>query len=145
MSNIEKAKNILKSDNGCTLVLVKDEKVYKSNAKGVSPLLGYIDSKTDLQDFSAADKIVGKAAAMLFVLCKVSSVYSPVMSESAVAFLQSKNISYSADVIIKNIINRAGNDICPMEKAVKDTDEPETAYHNIIRTLNKLRSENNGN
>ena len=35
---------------------------------------------------------------------------------------------YNADKVVDEIINRAGTDICPMEKKVRNIDDPKTAY-----------------
>ena len=83
MSDIETAKEML-ARSAFTCVLCKGDVVYTSTKHGVAPLLEWIDSGKDLQGFSAADKVVGKAAALLFILTRVTEIYAPIMSETAI-------------------------------------------------------------
>ena len=62
-----KAKKLLEK-NGYTCVLIKDEKEIFSFERGVKPLLNFIDKGEDFYGFFVADKVVGKAAAFLYVL-----------------------------------------------------------------------------
>ncbi|MBQ9481796.1 MAG: DUF1893 domain-containing protein, partial [Clostridia bacterium] len=63
MNDISRAKKLLADSITCALV--KGEEVYLSERSGIAPMMGFIGSEIDLAGFSAADKIVGKAAAML--------------------------------------------------------------------------------
>lgn len=136
MTDSEHAKELL--SGGCTCALCKGSTVYTSDSSGIAPMLELIEARTDLIGFSAADKIVGKAAAMLFVLAKVSEVYAPVMSRAAAEMLSSHGIAYSCDSFTDRIINRRGDDICPMEKAVADTDDPIAGYAAITAAKKRL-------
>ena len=64
-SDLLKAKKML-HEGGYTCVLCKSDKVYTSNERGVKPLLNWLDSNINLNDFCAADKVIGKAAAFLY-------------------------------------------------------------------------------
>ena len=81
-----------------------------------------------MKGFSAADKIVGKAAAMLYVILGVKAVYSPVMSETAAEVFTNYNIAYEYDELTQNIINRNGDGICPMEETVKNISDPTEGF-----------------
>jgi len=141
MSDIENAKiNLQNSDFTC--VLCKGDTVYSSTVSGISPMIEFISSGKDFKSFSAADKIVGKAAAMLFVLAGIKEVYAPVMSEAAVNTLLKHGIISSYDILTKNIIKHDGYGLCPMEDAVKDIDEPLEAFEAIKHTLNILKNRN---
>ena len=94
MSDIEKAKEIFSSQK-YTCVLCKGDITYKSTATGVKPMLGFIENETDLVGFSAADKIIGKAAAMLFVLAGVKEVYGTVISQGAADVFKQNSIEYT--------------------------------------------------
>ena len=50
-----------------TVVLCRDDVTYTDTRRGVAPLLALLDSGTDVGGFSAADKVVGKAAAFLYL------------------------------------------------------------------------------
>jgi len=130
MNDIEKAKSILK--NGTySCVFCKGDLVHSKTGIGVSPIMDLLNAQTDLSGFSAADKIVGKAAAALFALAEIKEVYGGVMSKQAENYLNEHNIKYSYGKIVDVIMNRKGTDICPMETAVKDIGDPQTAFHTI--------------
>ena len=138
MRDLDTAKNLLQE---YTCVLVKDSSVYGSTKTGIAPMLDFLSQDLDLSGFSAADKIVGKAAAMLFVLAGVKEVYGQVMSRAAQAFLQSHGISCSCDTLTEHIINRKGDDICPMEKTVQNMDDPATAFSALLQTRKRLQAQ----
>ncbi len=138
MTDLLKAKNLLKSENH-TCVLCKGETVISSDKRGVAPLLQWLETGVDLKDFSVADKVVGKGAAMLYVLLGVKEIYSPVMSECAGETLKSFNISFSCDTMVPRIINRTGDGLCPIESAVKDETSPQKGLILIKQKLQQLR------
>lgn len=133
-SNLTKAIEQLKS-GAYTCVLCEGDTIYTSTERGVKPLLDWLDNGIDLKGFSAADKVVGKAAAFLYVLLGVKEVYSPVMSESAFYTFERNGIQPYCDKSVKNIINRAGTGFCPMEEAVMDVTEPKEAIDRIKKRL----------
>jgi hypothetical protein len=65
---------LLRGSHSC--VLVKDGAIRASDLRGIAPMAGFIDGGLDLRGSSAADRIVGKAAALLFALAGVSEVYA---------------------------------------------------------------------
>lgn len=124
---------------GYTCVLQKDAVVYTSYQRGVKPLLELLDAGVDLRGFSVADKVVGKAAALLYCLMGVREVYAPIISDAAVRTFHFHGIACSYDQKVDAIQNRRKNGLCPMEIATMDVDDPVTAL-NIIR--NKLKEIN---
>lgn len=137
--NLTKAIEILNSGQ-YTCVLCKDDKVYTSTERGVKPLLDWLESKQDLKGFSAADKVVGKAAAFLYVLLGIREVYACVMSEAAIDIFTSNNIQPRWEQSVKSIINRAGTGFCPMEEAVRDIEVPKEAKKAIENKLEQIKS-----
>lgn len=137
MIDLIKAKEILNtSDHTC--VLCKDEDVYTTNLRGVKPLVQWVESGIDFNNYSAADKVVGKATAFLYVLLGVKSVYAKVISKSALQVLKEHNITTECTTLTENIINRQGNGICPFESAVLDIHDPQLAYKAIIDKLEQI-------
>ena len=88
--------------------------------------------------FSAADRVVGKAAAFLYCLLKVSCVYAGVISEPALQVLQAQGIPVFYSTLVPAIKNRTGDGFCPMETAVWDLKDPKKAPDTIRETLKKL-------
>lgn len=140
MSDIEKAKELF-SAGEYTCVLVKDGKVFTSCLGGIAPMVGFIKDGADLNGFSASDRIVGKAAALLFVLAGVKEVFASVLSSAAEEVFAQHAVQYSFETATDVIINRAGTGPCPMENAVNGIDDPREAYDAINRTLEILRNE----
>lgn len=136
---MNKAKEILLGDESLTCVLCDGKSVLKSSYSGIRPMLEFIGEGSDLSGYSAADRIVGRAAAMLFVLAGVKEVYACVLSKGGEEVLKKHGILYEFGEITDMIINRSGNDICPMEKAVIGIDSPDSAYRAILKTVEELR------
>jgi hypothetical protein len=123
---MEQARNILTA-GGYTCVLRKNETVHTATERGVKPLVRWLTEGLDVRGFSAADKVVGRATAYLYVLLGVKEVWAAVMSEAAAEVLIRHGIAASQDKLVPNIINRAGTGICPFEEAVLEIQSPEDA------------------
>lgn len=136
-SDLAKAVETLKS-GAYTCVLCKGDRLYTATERGVKPLLSWLHDGTDLRDFAAADKVVGKAAALLYVLLGVRAVYAPVMSKAAFETLAKNGIDAHCDRTVKHIMNRAGTGLCPMEETVMDIDDPQKAKERIVARLNAM-------
>lgn len=130
------AKNRL-IEGGYTCVVIKNKQVYTSMERGVKPLLAWLDTGFDLTEYSAADKVIGKGAAMLYVLLGVKAIYAPVISEPAKQTLMQHGIEVFYDQCVDGIRNRTNTGPCPMEDAVKGIDYPEEA---LLAIREKLRS-----
>lgn len=121
-----------------TCVLCRDGTVLTDDRRGIRPLLELLESGQDMSGFSAADRVVGKAAAFLYCLLGVSSVYAKVISAPALQVLQSHGIDTYYDTRVSAIRNRTGDGFCPMETAVWDLKDPKKAPDAIRETLKKL-------
>lgn len=126
---------------GHTLCLSKDGVLIFGDTRGIAPLLELIASGKDVSGYSAADKVVGKAAAALFIKCGVKQLYAAVLSKGGAELLERHGVEYVYGILTDAIINRAGTDACPMEKAVRNIEEIEDMYVAIVREharINKL-------
>lgn len=123
-----------------TLVLVNGARELVSDKSGISPMLDFLRSGEDMRGFSAADKIVGKAAALLFVLAGIKEVYAEVLSEEGRRTLERHSIPAEWNKLVSQIVNREGVGVCPMERAVKDIDEPKAAYAALSEAREALRA-----
>ncbi len=137
MNDLDKAKSILES-GGYTCVLCKGDAVHTSRHRGVRPLLELLDS--GVSGFSAADKVVGKATALLYRLLNVKAVHAQVISRAALQVLESSTIAVSWDSQVEYIKNRAGDGQCPMEQATEGIDDPQEALLAIQKKLKELLS-----
>ena len=138
MTDLEQARQLLRKD-GYTCVLCGGGMVHTSRQTGIRPMVEFLARGTDLRGCSAADKIVGRAAALLFALAGVAAVHGQVMSRGARQELEARGIRASWDILADEIINRAGTGRCPMEQAVEGISDPVLALEAVRRTLEELK------
>ena len=138
MTDLQTAKNNLA---GHTICLCKNGDCLYSEKRGIAPMMNFIADGTDLSGYSVADIVVGKAAALLFIKCGIKEVFAKTLSQSAKKVLEDNGVLCTYETLTERIINRAGTDICPMEKAVLNTSDPEEAYTLLKQTLRALNKE----
>ena len=138
MQDLQQARQIL-TEGGYTCVLCRGNEVHTATARGVRPLVDWLDSGVDLTGFSAADKVVGRATAFLYVLLGVKCVHALVMSTPAKNALQENGITALCDREVPGIINRRGDGPCPFEEAVLGISDPTEALTAIRRKQALLR------
>ena len=134
---MEKARQILE-EKGYTCVLRRDEILHTATERGVKPLVRWLTEGTDFRGFSAADKVVGRATAYLYVLLGVKEVWAGVMSEAAAEVLSRHGITAAQGKLVPNIINRQGTGICPFEEAVLEIHSPEEALIAIREKMTRM-------
>ncbi len=124
MNMLKKATDILSYEKA-TLVAINGSDTYISHSRGVSPILDKIDEQPSFWNgASVADKVIGKAAAMLLSKYRVKEIHALLVSEKALEYLENKPIIITYDKAVPHIINRDKTDMCPMEKCVLNiTDE----------------------
>jgi len=104
--------------------------IFKSKKEQLRPLLEYIDeSSPQVQGVVIFDRIVGNAAALLLKKAFCLEIYSPLGSEFAARTLSEQGIKYHFSRTVPYIINKAGDDICPMEKLSLDKSSEEFFQH----------------
>jgi hypothetical protein len=130
------------------LVIVKKGKViFETKKQGISGFLQAIEKlNQNLVAASAADKIVGVAAAMLCVYSGVVSVFALTISEEAIRVLEDRNISCRFEKKVSNILNRDKNDVCPFEKLAMASESSDEAYMKLKYLASRMmrKSEKNG-
>lgn len=131
--NLEDAKELLLKE-GYTCVIKNEDDIYMSSERGVGFILKCVKEEKDFTGYCVADKVVGKAAAFLYVLLKIDIIYAGVISEPAKKVLEQYNIEVCYDKIVKAIRNRTDTGFCPMETAVWDIDNP---YEAVVAIENK--------
>jgi len=136
--DLRRARQLLENSN-YTCVLCCGQQIYTSTARGVRPLLE-LPPQHDWQQFSAADKVIGKATAFLYAHLGIRAVYAPVISESALRILKAGGIEVFYALAVPAIFNRTRTGYCPMETAVKDIEDLDEALHAIRDTFEKLHN-----
>lgn len=125
-----------------SVVLCKDGRQVAIQGRGIGPLLSVCERGEDWRGGAAADRIVGKAAALLFVCLGVAEVYGTVMSRSAMAVFERFGVRHACGTECEQIVNRTGTGVCPMECAVAQIDDPQEAVAVLRRTLDALARDN---
>lgn len=138
MNETERAIALLRQgDYSC--VLCDRDRVLTDRRRGIAPILERIEAGELLDGMAVADKIIGKAAAMLLLCGGARSVYGEVMSEPAKALLEDADVEVAYGTLVKAIRNRTDTDICPMEKAVAALKTPAEAPAILRAALNRLK------
>jgi len=140
MDDLQVAKERLKG-GGWTLVFVKEStSIYETDIEGLGGFLKAIDELGNkLSGASVADRVVGKAAALLCAHSNVMAAYAVTLSESGLRVLKENNIPSEFETLTPMILNMEKTGQCPFEKLVGDTSNPDTAYSQIKQLHNTLK------
>jgi len=132
MRDLEVARSKLKGEN-LSLVIVKDGKiVFKTMSSGIGGFLQAIELlNRELAESSIADKIMGRAAALLSVYSRVSAVFAVTISKEGIKVLEDNDIPYQFERRVPNILNSKGDDMCPFEKLTITITNPAEAYSKL--------------
>ncbi|MEM3360798.1 MAG: DUF1893 domain-containing protein [Candidatus Bathyarchaeia archaeon] len=128
--------------NGLTLVIVKDSKVlFESKHHGVSGFMQALEKLGDkMEGASVADKVVGKAIALLCIYAKIEAVYASTLSIKAKQVFETHGIYFECGKLVDKILNASGTDICPFEKATLEIDDHKEAYEKLKALLETFQS-----
>ena len=109
--------------NGHHSLVVANGEVRTFDGRGISDLYALLtDDPGLLRGASVADKVVGKGAVALMVLGGVLEVYAGVISTPALDLFRKSDIIVRFGQEVPNIINRAGDGICPVEQLCRDSE-----------------------
>ena len=112
---------------------------YFSYDSGIRPVIDRINEKEDFfKGLEVADKIIGKASAMLLSLSGVKKVHAIVLSQAGKDIFDKYDVEYSFDELTDYIVNRKGDGMCPMEMTVKDIDDLREAYEALKKKTTLL-------
>jgi hypothetical protein len=132
MDDLEAAKQRLKAKN-LSLVFFKNSKVIFETDR--EDLFGFLEAieelEADLAEASIADRIIGKAAALLCAYSKVKAAYAVTLSEGGLRVLQKQRILCEYENLVPLILNTKQTDQCPLERLVESVNNPREAYRKI--------------
>lgn len=83
------------------IVFCKDGEIFADDGKDVNLILGMMKNGYDLSGYSVADKMVGRAAAMLFVKNGIKNVYGRVMSNEGFDYLMRHDVDASYGTLVE--------------------------------------------
>ncbi|MCR8433329.1 MAG: DUF1893 domain-containing protein [Candidatus Korarchaeota archaeon] len=106
--------------------------LYSSREDGIKPVVEAVVVAGGLIDNNiVADRIIGKAAALIIANRRPQLVFGTVMSKGAVNLLRDLGISYSFEKLVE-VIKGKTKSICPFEEFVKDINDPKEALIKIV-------------
>lgn len=134
MNKSEAVKMIQSNEAVC--VIWNENSTFTSKERGIKPLLMWIaEDKTFFKGKNIADKVIGKAAALLFVYGGAEKVHAIVMSSHALSVFKTYGVKVTYDHLTDYIVNRDKTGMCPMESRVLNIESPEEAYANLSQIL----------
>ena len=132
MKDLETARIRLKEGN-LSLVIAKNGKIiFETRSHGLRGFLQAINLlDKELAESSIADRIMGRAAALLSVYSNVSAVFAVTISKEGIKMLEDNNIPYQFESCVPKILNSKGDDMCPFEKLTITLTNPAKAYSKL--------------
>jgi hypothetical protein len=133
-------------ENDLALVIVKDkEAIYETDEHGISGFLAAAEKLgCRLCGASVADKVVGRAVALLCVGSGVRAVFASVLSMGAREIFEQKGIHCEWVEIVDRILRADKKDVCPFEKLAAEISEPGEAYVRLRAFQDSLRKRTGG-
>lgn len=123
-----------------TCILCDRDRVLTNQKRGVAPLLEWLDAGENMRGAAVADRVIGRAAALLLLCGGVSAVYGEVMSAPARGLLRDAGVEAEFGVLVKAIRNRSNTGLCPMEQAVAGIADPALAPAALRAALERQRT-----
>jgi hypothetical protein len=116
--------------------------IYSSSDRGVSPLLGAIEEVglEGLKGVLTADRIVGRAAALLNVYMGASAVHALVISAGAEELFKGHGVAFDFVEETDMVKDVDGVLFCPFERLVQGISDPEVAFIAIRDKLSEMRA-----
>ncbi|MCH5172003.1 MAG: DUF1893 domain-containing protein [Erysipelotrichales bacterium] len=135
--NLEKAKELMNKNNA-TLAIVLDDFEELFFDRGVKPLMILLNRNKDYSKFFASDRVIGKAAALLYINLGIKNIYTDLISEKALEVFNTYNVNIHYQTKVPLIMNRDKTGYCPMETLVLDIDDPKIAYEAIQNKIKEM-------
>ncbi len=143
MKDLEIVKKRLHSENLALSVVKDSEVIFESKNRGISGFLQALEKFGDrLKGASVADKVVGKAIALLCVYAGIKAVYASTLSKEARTVFERHKIPFEWDMLVEKILDANKVEACPFEKTAINISDPEEAYikfKDLQRTLMQRR------
>lgn len=141
MHDLEIAKEELYNKN-LTLAIVKNGTIiFQTDSHRVSGFVDAIEKfGSQLNGASVADRVVGKALALLCVYAGVRQVHAEVLSRKAQAVLESNRILFECKEIVDNVLDLRKAGVCPFEMVAADISDPQESYTAFKTLLEKMKS-----
>jgi hypothetical protein len=140
IKDLETAKKRI-NENSLTLSIVKNgEIVFENASNGISGFLEAIEKfGAGLEGASVADRVAGKAIALLCVYAKVEAVYALILSKEAKFVFEKYATYHEWKKLVENILDVKKAGICPFEKLATEISNPKDAYRKLKALQNSSK------
>jgi hypothetical protein len=141
MQDLEIAKNQL-YEKQLTLAIVKNGQVlFQTDSHRISGFIGAIDKfGAQLNGASVADRVAGKALALLCVYAGIREVYAEVLSRKAKAVFEENKVACEWKQLVDNVLDLNKTGVCPFEKAAAGISDPKDSYGAFKALQESLRA-----
>ena len=142
MHDLELARKLL-VEKHLTLAIAKDgTAIFESTSNGIGGLLDAVDALGDrMHSSSIADKVAGKAVALLCAYADVEAAYASVLSKKARQVFAESKIHVEYEVLTESILDAHRTRQCPFESAVEHMSDPTRAYM-LLKALRQSLGDN---
>ena len=140
MQDLELAKKQLYNKQ-LTLAIVKNNQVlFQTDSHRISGFIHAIDTLgTQLKGASIADKVAGKALALLCIYAGIHEVYAEVLSKRAQALFEENQVVCQWKKLVDNVLDLNKTGVCPFEKAAAEISDPNDSYEAFKALLEKMK------
>ena len=140
MQDLELAKKQLYNKQ-LTLAIVKNNQVlFQTDSHRISGFIHAIDTLgTQLKGASIADKVAGKALALLCIYAGIHEVYAEVLSKKAQTLFEENQVACQWKQLVDNVLDLNKTGVCPFEKAAAEISDPKDSYAAFKALLEKMK------
>jgi hypothetical protein len=141
MSDLDIAKSKLYEEE-LTLTIVKHgEVLFETRSHRISGFLDAIEKfGAKLEGASVADRVAGKAIALLCVYAKINEVYAEVLSKKAKTVFEQSGIHHEWKELVDNVLDLNKKGVCPFEKAATSISNPKDAFKTFKALQESLKT-----
>ena len=129
-------------DKQLTLAIVKNGQVlFQTDSHRISGFIGAIEKfGTQLNGASVADRVAGKALALLCVYAGIRGVYAEVLSRKAQEVFEENKVAVEWKEIVDNVLDLNKTGVCPFEKVAAGISDPKASYVAFKALLEKMKT-----
>jgi len=140
MQDIEIAKKQLYDEELTLAIIKKGHVLFQTDSHRISGFIRAIDTLgPQLRGASVADRVAGKALALLCVYAGIRGVYAEVLSKKAQALFEENNVACQWKHLVNNVLDLNKMGVCPFEKAAVDISDSKDSYRIFKVLLDKMK------
>ena len=137
LRDLEIAEKILREREANLVVVRNGKEIFTGFSNGLKDLAEIVLEDPKILRFSSiADRIVGKAVAVVCVAERVRAVYADMVSFSGLRTLRRGGVKVRYEKLVNFVRGRDGR-ICPFEMALLGVEDLKEAYERLLREFRK--------